>query len=249
MRSSKLLRLPQRGALGNGLRVVAGAVLASEGSLAVITRNRRIVLRPEADGSTTVVEVIRGRSSGRHPHRDRIRSGPAARSRTRSHGSRRPREIAFEGKSYEGKSSPYWYDPAQFHELLLAHGQQPVRSLIAQLDGCSGGKAGEIVAAAGLDRMACASVTRGQAATLLAIGAQARPPRQSGASRIRRPRRVPGALLRHRAWPRAHRHADAAGRHPVRGRGVGQEDRREGQHHARDAGEPHARHRRDQHLS
>jgi hypothetical protein len=28
MRSSKLLRLPQRGALGNGLRVVAGAVLA-----------------------------------------------------------------------------------------------------------------------------------------------------------------------------------------------------------------------------
>ena len=48
MRSSKLLRLPQRGALGNGLRVVAGAVLASEGSLAVISRNRRIVLRPEA---------------------------------------------------------------------------------------------------------------------------------------------------------------------------------------------------------
>jgi hypothetical protein len=30
MRSSKLLRLPQRGALGNGLRVVAGAALASE---------------------------------------------------------------------------------------------------------------------------------------------------------------------------------------------------------------------------
>ena len=39
MRSSKLLRLPQRGALGNGLRVVAGAVLASEGTLAVITLN------------------------------------------------------------------------------------------------------------------------------------------------------------------------------------------------------------------
>jgi hypothetical protein len=33
MRSSKLLRLPQRGALGNGLRVVAGAVLASAGTL------------------------------------------------------------------------------------------------------------------------------------------------------------------------------------------------------------------------
>src|SRR5215472_11043717 len=57
LRSSKLLRLPQRGALGNGLRVVAGAVLASEGSLAVITRNKRIELCPKADGSTAVVSV------------------------------------------------------------------------------------------------------------------------------------------------------------------------------------------------
>ena len=57
MRSSKLLRLPQRGALGNGLRVVAGAVLASEGSLAVITRNKRIELCPKGDGSTAVVSV------------------------------------------------------------------------------------------------------------------------------------------------------------------------------------------------
>jgi hypothetical protein len=57
MRSSKLLRLPQRGALGNGLRVVAGAVLASAGSLVVITHNKRIKLRPRADGSTTVIGV------------------------------------------------------------------------------------------------------------------------------------------------------------------------------------------------
>ena len=57
MVSTKLLRLPQRGALGNGLRVVAGAVLASGGSLSVITRDKRIVLRPERDGSTTVVSV------------------------------------------------------------------------------------------------------------------------------------------------------------------------------------------------
>src|SRR5262249_12937873 len=33
LKSSKLVRLPTRGALGNGLRVVAGAVLASGGSL------------------------------------------------------------------------------------------------------------------------------------------------------------------------------------------------------------------------
>jgi hypothetical protein len=55
--STKLLRLPTRGALGNGLRVVAGSVLASGGSLVVSTRDRRIVLRPERDGSTTVVSA------------------------------------------------------------------------------------------------------------------------------------------------------------------------------------------------
>ena len=57
MISTKLLRLPTRGALGNGLRVVAGAVLASEGTLTVITRNQRLQLRPERDGSTTVVSA------------------------------------------------------------------------------------------------------------------------------------------------------------------------------------------------
>jgi len=55
--SSKLLRRPTRGALGNGLRVVAGSVLASEGSLVVTTHNRRIKLRPEHDGTKTVVNV------------------------------------------------------------------------------------------------------------------------------------------------------------------------------------------------
>ena len=167
MRSSKLLRLPQRGALGNGLRVVAGAVLASEGSLTVITRNRRIVLAPQADGTTTVVRV----KTVEHPVGTRIEIGfgpalpPDDDPLAWVHAAA---AIAHDGKSYDGKSSPFWYDPAQFHELILAHGSQPLRSLVAQLDGCTGGKAGEIVTAAKLDRMTCESVNRGQAATLLA---------------------------------------------------------------------------------
>ena len=56
--SSKLLRLPTRGALGNGLRVVAGAVLASGGTLTVKTRGRALRLRPrDADGMTDVEHV------------------------------------------------------------------------------------------------------------------------------------------------------------------------------------------------
>jgi hypothetical protein len=168
MRSSKLLRLPQRGALGNGLRVVAGAVLASEGSLAVITRNQRIELRPETDGSTRVVKV----TSAKHSVGTRVEIG---------FGPALPRDddlltwlesadyIAHHGKTYDGRASPFWYDPAQFHELILAHGSQPLRGLIAQLDGCSGGKAGEIVVAAGLDRMSCQSVDREQATALLKV--------------------------------------------------------------------------------
>ena len=51
MVSTKLLRLPTRGALGNGLRVVAGAVLASQGSLTVTTRGKRIELHPEREAA------------------------------------------------------------------------------------------------------------------------------------------------------------------------------------------------------
>ena len=166
MRSTKLLRLPQRGALGNGLRVVAGAVLASDGSLAVITRNQRFVLRPQADSSTAVVEV----TTAERPVGTRIEIGfgPALPSDHETlFWALAADAMAREGRSYEGKTSPFWYDPVQFHELLLAYGSNPLRGLISQFDGCSGGKAGEIVAAAGLDRATCESVDRQHAKALL----------------------------------------------------------------------------------
>jgi hypothetical protein len=167
MRSSKLLRLPQRGALGNGLRVVAGAVLASvEGSLTVVTRNRRIVLRPQMDGLTTVIKVTKADQP--IGTRIEIGFGPAL---PADHDAlawlNAAHAMASDGKRYEGSSSPFWFDAAAFHEVLLACGSQPVRSLIAQLDGCSGGKAGDIVGAAGLDRMACKDINRQQATRLL----------------------------------------------------------------------------------
>jgi hypothetical protein len=166
MISTKLLRLPTRGALGNGLRVVAGAVLASGGSLVVITNNRRIVLRPERNGRTTVVSV----KPVKHPVGTRIEIsfGPALPcdedtldwALVACH-------LAKRGSVYAGKSSPHWYDAVQFHELLYASGKRPVRELIAQLDGCTGAKAGEIVAQARLGRAICEDVTHQQAAKLL----------------------------------------------------------------------------------
>jgi hypothetical protein len=163
--SSKLLRLPTRGALGNGLRVVTGAVLASAGSLIVITRDRRIKLRPERDGTTVVI----GSKAVAFPvgTRVEIAFGPAL---PRDPNALRWAQTACRmarGQTYAGKSSPWWYDVTQFHELLDAAGNMPVRELISQLDGCTGAKAGEIVTAAGLARTICSRVTRAQAERLL----------------------------------------------------------------------------------
>ena len=58
LRSSKLLRLPTRGVLGNGLRVVAGTILATRGELSVVTRGRILRLVPRDDGETDA-EILR----------------------------------------------------------------------------------------------------------------------------------------------------------------------------------------------
>jgi hypothetical protein len=163
--SSKLLRLPTRGALGNGLRVVAGAVLASDGALCVITRNRRLVLKPQLDGTSTIVRTM----EVEFPIGTRIEI---------SLGSALPADAAAlgwaqlacalaRGRVYAGRSSPWWYDGSQFHELLLASGKEPVRELISTLDGCTGGSAGEIVAQAKLGRALCKDINRAQAIALL----------------------------------------------------------------------------------
>ena len=172
--SSKLLRLPTRGAVGNGLRVVAGAVLASGGSLAVITRNRRIDLRPERDGTTSVLST----KTVKHPGtRIEIAFGPDLPcDEDTLRWAMLARDLAGFGSIYSGKTSPWWYDVPAFHELLDAAGNRPVRELVAELDGCSGGKAGEIVAEAGLNRATCAGVNCAQAEKLLtAARGQCRP--------------------------------------------------------------------------
>jgi hypothetical protein len=172
--STKLFRLPTRGALGNGLRVVAGAVLASGGALSVTTRNRRLVLKPEFDGTTTVVRATEvDFPTGT---RVEISFGPALPcDRWVLDWAQVACRLA-QGKTYAGRSSPWWYDAVQFHELLYASGSTPVRELIANLDGCTGGNAGEIVAAAKLNRAICRNVTRDQATDLLkAARAYARP--------------------------------------------------------------------------
>jgi hypothetical protein len=170
--SSKLRRLPSRGALGNGLRVVAGAVAASDGALEVRTRNRRLVLTPQEDGSTAVeafdidfptgtrIEVAFGAAI---PADEGALEWADAVSR-----------MVGAGESYRGSPSPHWYDGDHWYELLQAAGARPIRDLVSTLDGCSGPKAGRITAA--FKGMACNALSREQAVEVLEAAREASRP-------------------------------------------------------------------------
>ena len=163
--STKLWRLPTRGAQGNGLRVVAGSVIASNGSLAVTTRGKRIELRPEHDGATSVVSVEP--VANQAGTRVAIRFGPAIPEDALALSWAHVAMLMNRGEVYRGKSSPFWYGPDDFHALMRAS-DATVREMVLELEGCAR-NASEIVAEAGLARVACRDITRAQADTLLTV--------------------------------------------------------------------------------
>ena len=168
MVSTKLLRLPKRGALGNGLRVVAGAVLASEGSLTVVTRNRRIKLRPERDGSTTVVSAKPVKFA--NGTRIEITFGPAIpEDNLADHWASFAILLARPGRPTRASRHPTGTICRNFTNCFPLPATHRCANWCAHLDGCTGGRAGEIVAAAGLSRMVCGDVSREQATNLLKI--------------------------------------------------------------------------------
>jgi hypothetical protein len=164
--SSKLLRLPTRGALGNGLRVVAGAVLASGGRLTVKTRGRALRLRPrDADGMTDVEHVKPWKGTGT---RVDVVLGDAlpVDDSTFRWATQGAAMATSDGQSYRGATSPWWYDADAFYELTQAAGARPVRGLVESFAGCTGAKAGKL--AADFPGRPCESLTRDEAETLLA---------------------------------------------------------------------------------
>ena len=165
--SSKLLRLPTRGALGNGLRVVAGAVLATGGRLTVSTNGRVLKLHPQDDGSTGF-EIV-GKCSRAGTRVDVVLGESLTVNESTLSWATQAIKLA-QGEGYKGKTSPFWYDGDAFFELLQAAGGRPVRDLVADFDGCSGAKAGKITADF-LGR-SCDSMTRAEAVALLEAARQ-----------------------------------------------------------------------------
>ncbi len=129
--STKVVRLPARGALGNGLRVVVGAALASGGHLEVWTQGHHYKLKPKDDGST---EITSDELVGTEGTRIAVTLGEGI---PQDEGDLRLGKLAngFNfAKTYQGKTSAWWYDSDSFFELLLSAGSRPVVDLLAQFD-------------------------------------------------------------------------------------------------------------------
>ena len=157
--STKLVRLPTRGALGNGLRVVVGAVLASGGRLTVETYGRKVEISPQDDGTSkvlrlhgvydehalwgggTIITVSFGPElAPKSPASALYMADLAIRMRGESSYGSRPAGLArnkFEGSSAGAKSSPHWYDADAFYDLCQASASDPkmdLKGLLALLD-------------------------------------------------------------------------------------------------------------------
>ena len=163
LRSSKLLRKPRRGALGNGLRVVAGAVLSTDGTLIVATGGRTLKLTPQSNGRTLAERIGPYEGPGT---RIEVRLGASL--KVRGDALRWAEEaiaLAVGESKYAGKTSPHWYNSDSFFELLLAAANRTVRDVMEDFDGCTGKKAGEI--AADFKGRLANTLTRAEAEALL----------------------------------------------------------------------------------
>lgn len=139
LESTKLWRLPTRGALGNGLRIVTGALMAVEGSLTVFTRGHACQVIPNPHSGTSLVSM---KKSGHQ-----IRGGTCIRISLPGLDMTADPFIwaGLPGKpSYKGKTSFHWYTLDSLGELFWSVKDQSVRQMVSQFDGATGGVAGKI---------------------------------------------------------------------------------------------------------
>ena len=139
--STKRLRLPQRGALGNGLRVVVGAVFSTHGKLIVSTKGKTYDLIPRNDGTTKIQYLGEYQESGT---RIEVSLGIAAGNVDLTWG--KNAIVLSRGEYYKGKTSAYWYTNEAFYDLCLISRNTSVLELVSEFDGCTGTKAGHISA-------------------------------------------------------------------------------------------------------
>jgi DNA topoisomerase VI subunit B len=178
MLSSKLLRRPCRGAVGNGLRVCLGYITATGGRLRVETGSLRVDLDPEADGTSRIASVATIKPSiGVRPT---VIAGDAPFVDDDLAWAEDAIELAKQsGKpAFTGRPSVHWIDLDHFRVLLKATpAGTSVRSFLAMFDGCTGSKALAAIAAPFLRRLAAGLDAREAAQLLAAAQAATRTPK------------------------------------------------------------------------
>jgi hypothetical protein len=168
MVSGKFFRRPERGALGNGLRIIVGTIAATSGTIEITTRGRRLLLHPRKAGYTQISAT----SAADYPIGTRlvVTFGPdlpedenalfwAHSAIAIAQATRQP---------YSRPTSPHWIDADNMAQILetIEPTTTTVRSLVERLDGCSGAKAGKIAAPFGKG-MLCRDMSEQQAGELV----------------------------------------------------------------------------------
>lgn len=145
--TSKLMRLPSRGALGNGLRVVIGAVYASNGRLIVETQGQKVQVIPQVDGFSVIERLGESDGIGTAVH---VELGGDVRLGALYYWMPKFLELFSNGDYYKGKTSAHWYDASTFFSLCRAY-QGNLVDLVAAFDGCSGKKSWQLAKGAKAD--------------------------------------------------------------------------------------------------
>jgi DNA topoisomerase VI subunit B len=178
MLSSKLLRRPTRGAVGNGLRVCLGYLTSTRGKLIIETGSIRVELEPEVDGTSTITGT-----STIEPRQGLCLTAVAGDALfTKEHLSWAEDAIELARQSgapaFSGRPSPHWLDLDHFRVLLRsAVGNLSVRQFLGKLDGCTSSPKQTKIAARFLRRPA-ASLDAAEVAELLAAAqAETKPPK------------------------------------------------------------------------
>jgi hypothetical protein len=130
--STKVLRKPSRGALGNGIRVIVGSVMASGGEMIVETQGSWFELKFNEDGTTSIASMTGSNVCGTKISIKFGSSLPA--SRDDWHWARLAAKLNF-AQTYSGKSSALWYDSDSFYELLQAAGGMSLKELLMMFEG------------------------------------------------------------------------------------------------------------------
>jgi hypothetical protein len=166
-RSTKYFRLPTRGCLGSGLRIVAGGVLATGGRMVVATMGKRYRLHFNFDDGATTAKQAGAYAKRGSRIEVWLGEGPWSAGGFDSEAmklARRAIAFAVPGQTYKGRSSAHWYDSDSFYDLVRLAGTLTVRELATHFEGCSAGT-GEVSRWRGC---ACSKLSEDEAEELLA---------------------------------------------------------------------------------